>query len=78
MCALAIIGPILAFPVVTDFVGRMAVVLVAGLAVAALRRRMIDTGVWEGGDMVLREGEGDFGTVIGVYGGVMAVLALLF
>ncbi|KAK5654313.1 hypothetical protein OQA88_7491 [Cercophora sp. LCS_1] len=78
LCALAIIGPILAFPVVTDFVGRMAVVLVVSLAVAALRRRMIDTGVWEGGEVVIKEGEGDIGVVVGVYGGVMAVIAMLF
>ena len=80
--ALAIIGPILAFPIVTDFVGRMAVVLVVGLAIAALRRRMIDLGMWEeGGEKVLLQhgGESRDGTVLlGAYGVVMAVIAMLF
>lgn len=78
--ALAIIGPILAFPIVTDFVGRMAVVLVVGLAIAALRRRMIDSGMWEDGEQkLLHGGESRNGTVLlGAYGVVMAVIAMLF
>jgi hypothetical protein len=75
--ALAILGPILAFPFVADFVGRMAVVLVFGLIVAALRRRMDDTEVWSVGERVVKGESGDVIVVVGVYGAVMAVLALL-
>lgn len=70
----------MAFPIVTDFVGRMAVVLVVSLAIAALRRRMIDSGIWEDGEpRVLQGGESKDGTVLlGAYGVVMAVIAILF
>lgn len=75
--ALAIVGPILAFPFVADFVGRMAVVLVVGLVVAALRRQMDDVEVWSVGERVVKGESGDMLVVVGVYGGVMAFLALL-
>ncbi|KAK0649653.1 hypothetical protein B0T16DRAFT_457046 [Cercophora newfieldiana] len=75
--ALAIVGPILAFPFVADFVGRMAVVLVVGLVVAALRRRMDDAEVWSVGERVVKGESGDMLVVGGVYGAVMAFLALL-
>lgn len=78
--ALAVIGPILAFPIVKDFVGRMAVVLVVGVAVAALRRKMIDSGIWEGGEQRLLRGGGweDGMVFLGVYGAMMATIAMLF
>ncbi|KAK1757101.1 hypothetical protein QBC47DRAFT_297930 [Echria macrotheca] len=82
LAALAIVAPILAFPLVADFVGRMAVVLVVGLAVAALRRKMVDSGLLLGGEVsgrpteVVVENEGM--VLVGVYAGVMAVIALLF
>jgi len=78
LCALAIVGPILAFPFVADFVGRMAVVLVVGLAVAALRRRMLDSQeIWSASERLVKGDSGDLIVVVGVYGAVMAVLALL-
>ena len=73
--AVAIIGPIMAFPFVGDFVGRMAVVLVVGLVVAALRRQMDDESVWAVGERVAR-GEGrEWGVLVGGYLVVMGVLA---
>ncbi|KAK3938961.1 hypothetical protein QBC46DRAFT_389014 [Diplogelasinospora grovesii] len=75
LAAIAVVIPVLAFPVITDFVGRMAVVLVAGLAVAALRRKLAEAGFWIGSRQVLRAS--DLLTVVGVYGSVMVVVAAL-
>ncbi|KAK0725498.1 hypothetical protein B0H67DRAFT_133339 [Lasiosphaeris hirsuta] len=77
LAAVAVVLPVCAFPLVGDFVGRMAVVLVAGLAVAALRERLADAGVWigVGAGQVLRPG--DVMVIVGVYVGVMGVVAVL-
>ncbi|KAK3346871.1 hypothetical protein B0T25DRAFT_613534 [Lasiosphaeria hispida] len=77
LAAVAVVLPVCAFPLVGDFVGRMAVVLVAGLAVAALRERLADAGVWIGVGVgqVLRPG--DVMVIVGVYVGVMGVVAVL-
>ena len=73
LLAVAIIGPVIFFPIVNDFVGRMALVLVVGMTVGALRGRMVDLGTIEGG----MKGE-DVMVLAGVYGGVMGVVAALF
>ncbi|KAK3384844.1 hypothetical protein B0H63DRAFT_393730 [Podospora didyma] len=72
LAAVAVVGPVVAFPVVTDFLGRMAVVLVAGLAVAALRQKVTDTRVGVGGQSVKSE---DVLPVVGVYAVVMVIIA---
>ncbi|KAK0750231.1 hypothetical protein B0T18DRAFT_389690 [Schizothecium vesticola] len=89
LLAVAIIGPVLFFPLVSDFVGRMALVLVVGVAVGAVRGRMVDLdgggGRGEGVEGGMR-GEGmksdgmkgeDVLLLAGVYAGVMGVVAAL-
>ena len=44
LAALAVVGPVLILPVVSDFVGRMAVAMVFGLVIAALKRKMTSSG----------------------------------
>lgn len=77
LLALAVIGPVLFFPLVSDFVGRMALVLVVGVAV---RGRMVDSEGGEAGEGGIRgermKGE-DVLLWAGVYAGVMAVVAAL-
>jgi hypothetical protein len=91
LSSIAIILPTLVFPLVSDFAARMAVVLVAGLAVSALRRRIVEAGClsWghmrDVGDNPSPPGHGEMdegevgsgrGWVVGaVYGMVMAVVA---
>lgn len=80
LLAVAVIGPVLFFPLVSDFVGRMALVLVVGVAMGAVRGRMVDSEGGEAGEGGIR-GEGMKGEDVllwaGVYAGVMAVVAAL-
>ncbi|KAK0611994.1 hypothetical protein B0T14DRAFT_339562 [Immersiella caudata] len=83
LAALAVVAPILTFGFITDFVFRMAVVLVVGLVVSALRTRM-DDGVEEGGIPAQGRARGEAATstrdilvLVGVYGGVMGFLAVV-
>ncbi|KAK1833404.1 hypothetical protein QBC39DRAFT_370001 [Podospora conica] len=82
LMAVAVIGPVLFFPLVSDFVGRMALVLVVGIAVAAMRGRMVDVeGVGGGGGEMVVDGGGmkseDVLLLAGAYAGVMGVMAAL-
>lgn len=80
LLAVAVIGPVLFFPLVSDFVGRMALVLVVGVAVGAVRGRMVDLDGGDAGEGGVT-GEGvkgeDVLMLAGVYAGVMAVVAAL-
>lgn len=82
LASLALILPVLIFPVVTDFAGRMAIVLVAALVVSALRRNLAGAGLGElWRDATCRRGGyggGHEWVVAGVYGAVMAVVAGMF
>ncbi|KAK0712933.1 hypothetical protein B0T26DRAFT_349140 [Lasiosphaeria miniovina] len=69
LAAVAMVLSTIGFPVVTDFLGRMALVLVAGLAVTALQRRLADVG----GEQDLHGA--DTLTVGAMYGVVMATVA---
>ncbi|KAK4446589.1 hypothetical protein QBC34DRAFT_304921 [Podospora aff. communis PSN243] len=81
--ALAITAPILTFGFITDFVFRMAVVLVVGLVVSALRGRMDDSlraGAGEApqqatGEEAAVTSTRDVLVLVGIYGGVMGFLA---
>ena len=79
LVALAVLLPMVVFRLmVVDFASRMAVVLVVGLLVAALRRSLGDAGFWVGGggeQMVVSVA--DVGTVVGAYGVVMGLVAVL-
>lgn len=82
LLAVAVIGPVLFFPLVSDFVGRMALVLVVGVAVGAVRGRMVDMDVGGGGGGGVGEGvvemkSEDVLLWAGVYAGVMGVVAAL-
>lgn len=75
LLAVAVIGPVLFFPLVSDFVGRMALVLVVGVAVGAVRERMVDS---EGGEAGAGGMKGeDVLPLAGLYAGVMVVVAAL-
>lgn len=76
LLAVAVIGPVLFFPLVSDFVGRMALVLVVGVAVGALRERLVDSEGGEAGEGGMKEGE-DVLLLAGLYAGVMVVVAAL-
>lgn len=75
LLAVAVIGPVLFFPLVSDFVGRMALVLVVGVAVGAVRERMVDSEGGEAGEGGIK-GE-DVLLLAGLYAGVMVVVAAL-
>jgi hypothetical protein len=51
LCSLAILLPTLVFPLIKDFAARLAVVLVAGLAVSAVKRRIVEAGFLSLGHM---------------------------
>ncbi|KAK4149193.1 hypothetical protein C8A00DRAFT_19089 [Chaetomidium leptoderma] len=77
---LAVVLPILMFPVTTDFLGRMAIVSVVGLVVSALRRNLAEAesrARLSGGK---QEGPSSSNgwVVVAVYGAVMAVVAAIF
>lgn len=89
LASLAALLPVLAFPLVADFAGRMAVVLIVGLAVAAAwrwlaeedgpGRALIDWSMGRGGERIgIESGSGRGSGCWGwgkVYAGVMVVLA---
>ncbi|KAK3690174.1 hypothetical protein B0T22DRAFT_375130 [Podospora appendiculata] len=75
LAALGVVVPVVTFPVIVDFVGRMAVVLVVGLGIASLRRRLGEAGMWIGSGQVFRAGEGMI--VAGIYGLSMALVAVV-
>jgi len=83
LAALAVLLPIVIFRfMAVGFAGRMAVVFVVGLSVAALRRSLGDDGFWiggggDGGEHMLISAA-DVGTVVGAYGVVMGLVAVLF
>jgi len=84
LAALAVLLPIVIFRIMAaGFAGRMAVVFVVGLSVAALRRSLGDAGFWigggggDGGEQMLIS-TADVGTVVGAYGVVMGLVAVLF
>ncbi|KAK4032330.1 hypothetical protein C8A01DRAFT_20585 [Parachaetomium inaequale] len=81
LAALAILLPILTFPVVTDFAGRIAMVVVAGLVVAALRRRLAEAGICD--QSLVAENQrvlvgGGGGRIVVGYGVGMAIVAAVF
>lgn len=83
LAALAVLLPVVVFRITeVGFAGRMAVVLVVGLLVGALRQTLGDAGFWiggggdHGGGQILISAV-DVGTVVGVYGVVMSLVAVL-
>lgn len=74
--AVAVLIPILTFSVIPGLVGRMTVVLLVGFGVLGglTQAQMVKSA--PGGSVV--DGRRDWLICIGIYGGVMAVIATLF